>query len=111
MIAIVICINCAIAILCLGVAWFLIKLKARLVNVTRTLEAVERQTHAILYPAPPAILTGQQVVKRSRIGYQNLEPQWQKVAQMLSLLNGFLAIRAKPVKMWKRGRKNPTRRN
>jgi uncharacterized protein YoxC len=110
MIVIVVCINCAIALICVGVAWFLVKLKPNLASVTETLEIVEKQTHEVLYPAPKSILTGQEGLRRSRIGYQNIQPNVQRVYQVLSLFNRLLVTQSQPTKFWRFvQRKRPNR--
>jgi hypothetical protein len=110
MFVIVISINCAIALTCLAAAWFLIKLKFTLANVTKSLEIVERQTHEVLAPAPQAILQGQQATRRSRQSYQNLEPNLQRAYQIISLLDRLLMVRSQPTQIWRLMRRNQTRR-
>ncbi|PSB03501.1 hypothetical protein C7B64_08015 [Merismopedia glauca CCAP 1448/3] len=77
--------------------------------MAKSLEMVEKQTHEVLYPAPKAILQGQQATRRSRIGYQQMEPKLLRAYQFLSLLNRLLLTQSQPTKLWGVVRRNRPR--
>lgn len=87
MLTIVLIINAVMALLCLLVAWQVWKLRRILGQVADSLISVERSTHNVLYGAPSAIAKGQTGVHSLRGQLRQLEPQLQRVQQVLGLLS------------------------
>lgn len=86
MITLVVILNLFIAVIFLFAAWQVWKLRKTVAKVADTLVSVERSAHAILNGAPDAILKGQGGAYQARQKYQQLEPQMQRVQQVMSLL-------------------------
>ena len=87
MIAVVVCFNVLIALLCFYVAFKVWKFRQTLGKVADTLLSVERKAHSLLYGAPDAIMKGQSGANYLRSQYQQLEPQLQQVRQALAMLS------------------------
>ncbi|HEY9749028.1 MAG TPA: hypothetical protein V6C63_10135 [Allocoleopsis sp.] len=87
MVATVVVINLLISIFCLYAAWQIWQLRRTLAQVANALTDYERNTHNVLYGAPPGILQGQKGVRQLRQQYQNLALQLQKVQQILGLVS------------------------
>ena len=83
----VLVINLLISLFCLYSAWQIWQLRRTLANVADALTLYERDTHAVLYGAPPAILQGQKGTHALRQQYQRLTMQLQKVQQVLALVS------------------------
>lgn len=83
----VLVINLLISLFCLYSAWQIWQLRRTLANVADALMLYERNTHAALYGAPPAILLGQKGTRALRQQYQRLTVQLQKVQQILALVS------------------------
>jgi hypothetical protein len=86
MMIIVVAINTLLSLVLFYVAWRVWKLKRKLKNITNTLIAAERSTHAVLYRAPNAIYVGQQSINNLRLRNQGLESQIQQIRQIFSLI-------------------------
>lgn len=86
MLAIVLIGNGIIGLGCLFAAWQIWKLKRQLSHIADTLVSVERTVHHVLYPAPDFILKGQSGTHNLRQKLQQLEPQLQRVQQVIELL-------------------------
>ncbi len=71
---------------CLFVAWQLWNLKRKLSHTADTLVSVEHAVHRVLYPAPGYIRKGQSGTHNLRQRLQRLEPQLQRVQQVMGLL-------------------------
>jgi hypothetical protein len=76
-----------IGIACLFVAWQVWKLRKTLVGVINTLDSVERSVYNILHPAPGYIYKGQSGSRTLRQKYENLQPQFERLQQVLALLS------------------------
>lgn len=89
MLIMVITFNIALAVLCLGVARKLHRMKQSLKRATCWLTQAERNTHIILHSAPSSILLGQigaQYGKKQLIGLSQLQQQFVRLAALLQLL-------------------------
>ncbi len=87
MLTIVLIINAIISLLCILVAWQVWKLRRILGQAANSVLGAERATHNVLYGAPAAIATGQIGVSALRNNLKQLEPQLQRVQQVLGLLS------------------------
>jgi hypothetical protein len=87
MVMVVIALNFLIALCCLFAAWRIWRLRRFLAKVTATLMAAERSSHALLYGAPEAIASGQMGIYQLRRSYQQLQPQLQRLQQILGLVS------------------------
>lgn len=87
MVVVVLICNGVIGLVCLLVAWQVWKLKSQIAQVTETLVWLEQAIYDIFHPAPEAILKGQIGIHQLRQSYQGLEPQIQRLRQVLTLLN------------------------
>ncbi|MBE9177517.1 hypothetical protein IQ268_02865 [Oculatella sp. LEGE 06141] len=85
MVTIVIGLNCLIAVICLFVAWQMLNVRRKLAAIANKLIAAERSTHAVLSKSPNAIIKGQKGVYRLQQQYQQLEPQLQRLKQIMAL--------------------------
>lgn len=83
----VLVINLLISLFCLYSAWQIWHLRRTLANVADALTIYERDTHAVLYGAPPGILQGQKGTHALRQQHQRLIMQLQKVRQVLALVS------------------------
>jgi uncharacterized protein YoxC len=92
MLTLVIVLNVLLALLCLGVAWQVWKLRRVLSRVANTLSAAEQRTHSVLHGAPRSILKGQTGSQALRLRYQQLEQQLQQVQQILDLCRWGMAL-------------------
>lgn len=101
---IVLVINTLIALGCWLAVWQLWQLRRRIRKVSDTLNSVEKLTDAILHGAPKAILKGQSGTRSLRSQYQQLDPQVQRVRQVLQLLSLAQTIWQQPLlrSAWKR---------
>jgi hypothetical protein len=87
MVTVVVILNLLIALLCLFAAWQIWRLRRILAKVADTLTVAERKTHVVLYGAPDAITRGQMGIYQLRRTYQQLQPQLQRLQQVLGLLS------------------------
>ncbi|WP_421657649.1 hypothetical protein [Leptothermofonsia sp. ETS-13] len=87
MLTIVLILNGLIGLGCLLVAWQLWRLKRQLANAADTLTAVERKVHRVLSPAPKYILMGQSGTHHLRKSLEGVEPQLQRIQQIMKLLS------------------------
>ncbi|MCP2732582.1 hypothetical protein, partial [Limnofasciculus baicalensis] len=83
---VVIVFNVLISLACLYGAWQIWKLRRVIADATAAIAAAERNIHSALYNAPGPIYQGQIGVRGVRQSYQQLEIQWQKIQQILSVL-------------------------
>jgi hypothetical protein len=79
--------NGIIGLVCLLIAWKLWKLKCYLAHAADKLTTAERNVHRVLYPAPEFILRGQSGTSHLRRNLADLEPQIQRIQQLMSLLS------------------------
>jgi hypothetical protein len=86
MVTVVIVLNCLIACVCLFAAWQMLKLRRKLAGIANMLIAAERSTHAVLSKAPNTVIKGQSGIYQLRQRYQQLEPQVQRLRQVMVLL-------------------------
>jgi len=96
MVTVVVVLNTLIALICFYVAWRIVKLRRRLAKIADTLISAERRTHSVLKGGPKGIYKGQRGVHKLIERYQRLEPQLQKIQQVLALLS-------LGQKVWQRG--------
>jgi hypothetical protein len=85
----VIALNIALAVLCLGVAWKLHQFKRWLQRTTRWLIDAEHNTDFTLQSAPDYILLGQfgaQYGKRQMMGLSTLHQQFVRWAALIQML-------------------------
>ncbi|MBW4553897.1 MAG: hypothetical protein KME35_22745 [Aphanocapsa sp. GSE-SYN-MK-11-07L] len=87
MLTIVLIINAIISLLCILVAWRVCQLRWTLKRVADSILGAERATHRVLSGAPAAIANGQIGVSALRKNLKQLEPQLQRVQQVLGLLS------------------------
>jgi hypothetical protein len=87
MLAIVLVINAGMALLCILVAWQVWQLRRVLGQVADSLISAEQSTHDVLYGAPEAIALGETGVRSLRAQLRQLEPQLQRLQQVLGLLS------------------------
>lgn len=104
MLTLVLVINTVIALACWLAVWQVWQLRRRLRKVTNTLDAVEKRTDAIFRGAPKAILKGQTGTRSLQKQYQQLDPQVQRVRQVLQLLSQAQTVWQQPLlrSAWKR---------
>jgi len=86
MVAFVVTCNFVIGLICLLVAWQLMRLRQRLAQASLTMNAVERYIRRIFGPAPRYILMGKTGTGVLRDRYQQLELQLAQIQQILGLL-------------------------
>ncbi|HBB30924.1 MAG TPA: hypothetical protein DDZ80_28100 [Cyanobacteria bacterium UBA8803] len=86
MLTVVVILNVLISLLCFYAAWRIWKLRRALAIAADAISSAERNTHKVLNGAPTAIERGQSGVGGLRERYQQLEIQWQRVEQVLTLL-------------------------
>lgn len=96
MLTLVIIFNVLLALLCLGVAWQIWRLRRILSRVANTLSTAERRTHSVLHSAPRFILKGQTGSQALRLRYQQLEKQLQQVQQVLGICRWGMAVIRRP---------------
>jgi len=96
MLTLVIVLNVLLALLCLGGAWQVWRLRRIFSRVANTLSAAERRTHSVLHSAPRFILKGQTGSQALRLRYQKLEQQLQQVQQVLGLCRWAMAVIRRP---------------
>jgi len=87
MLTVVLIINGVIGLACLFIAWRLWTLKNQLAQTADTLTSVERKVHRVLYRAPEYIQRGKSSTHQLRQSLQHLEPQLQRMQQLMSLLS------------------------
>ncbi len=87
MLTVVLVMNGLIGLACLFIAWRLWTLKNQLARTADTLTSVERKVHRVLYRAPEYIHKGKSSTHYLRQNLQNLEPQLQRMQQLMSLLS------------------------
>lgn len=87
MVTIVLICNGIIGLICLLVAWQLWQIKRQIAQVSETLIWLEQVIYDIFHPAPGAILQGQAGIHQLRQSYRGLEPQVQRLRQVVALLN------------------------
>jgi hypothetical protein len=92
MVIVVVVLNTLISLGCFYVAWRIRKLRRQLAKIADTLTVAERRTHAVLGPSPRVISKGQKGINRLNERYQRLEPQVQKVRQVLALVSQIQKI-------------------
>lgn len=86
MLTIVITLNLMLAVLCVGVAWQVWRLKHALGRVADTLIDVERTTHSVLYGTPQTITDSYQRVEEMCDRIRRVEPQLRRARQALRLV-------------------------
>jgi hypothetical protein len=86
MVTVVVIINLLLALLCLYGAWYLWLLRRAFAQAAEALSMAERNTHAALYGAPPAIIQGQIGVQQLRVQYHQLGPKLRQAQQALAVL-------------------------
>jgi hypothetical protein len=86
MVTTVVIFNLLVSLICLFVAWRVWKLRLALAAAADVLASVERSTYSVLHGAPRGIINGQIGTRGLRERYQGLEPQLQKLQQVLQLL-------------------------
>jgi cytochrome oxidase assembly protein ShyY1 len=86
MLTIVLVINVLLAVLCLGVAWQVWRLKQALGQVADTLIEVEQTTHPVLYGAPQSITDSYQRVEEVCDRIRQAEPQLRRARQAIRLI-------------------------
>lgn len=89
---IVITLNLLISLLCLFVAFRVWRLRQTLSRVADALISAEKETHAILHPAPHNIIKGQQGTSVLRRQYRNLANQLRQVQQILAIVTLVLRV-------------------
>lgn len=87
MVTIVVCFNLLIAIALIGLAVFIVRLKARLARANQALIVAEQRTHWVLFNAPEAIRHGQLGAYELRDRFAGLSRQLQQVQLALSLIS------------------------
>lgn len=87
MVTFVIVINVLISIVCLYIAWRIVKLRRRIAKFADRIIAAERRTYAVLHKAPTGILKGQSGAQQMQARYQQLKNRLQQVQQVLVLLD------------------------
>jgi hypothetical protein len=87
MLTIVLIINAIISLLCILVAWQVCQLRWTLKRADDAILRAERATHRVLSGAPAAIANRQIGVSGLRRNLKQLEPQLQRVQQVLGLLS------------------------
>ena len=110
MIAIAVGFNVLISLVLLYSAWVIVKLRSRLAKIADKIIAAERTTYKVLHNAPNAISKGQKGALRLGQQYQQLDPQLQRVQQVLGLfsLGRKFWLRGKPksvatgLRFWRR---------
>jgi hypothetical protein len=98
MVTIVVVLNFLIALLCLGMAWQMGKVRRLLANATKALIVAERNTYNVLSPAPNAILKGQ-------AGISWLTAQYQQSPYLLQPVQRVFVWLVIGQKIWLRGSK------
>ncbi len=86
MLTLVLAINLGLAILCLGVAWQVWRLKRALGQVADTLIEVEQTAHPVLYGAPQTITDSYQRVEEVCDRIRQVEPQLRRARQTIRLV-------------------------
>ncbi|OLP16108.1 hypothetical protein BST81_23065 [Leptolyngbya sp. 'hensonii'] len=86
MITAIIATNVVIALACFYLAWKIWQMKGFLARAANRLTAYERATRRGLAVSPPAILWAQRGTYQLRQRYRGLEPQVEKLRQVLLLL-------------------------
>jgi cytochrome oxidase assembly protein ShyY1 len=86
MLTIVLVINVLLAVLCLGVAWQVWRLKQALGQVADTLIEVEQTTHPFLYGAPQSIADRYQRVEEVCDRIRQVEPKLRRARQAIRLV-------------------------
>jgi len=86
MIIFVIFFNLALALILFYAAWQVQQLGRIIGGVADKILAYERSTHAVLHRAPGAISKGQLGISHLRQKQQQLQPQIQRVRQVLTLI-------------------------
>lgn len=100
MVTMVISLNIALAIFCLGAAWKLYQVRRTLRRVTRWLILAERNTDRVLYRAPYYILLGQSGIKYERgqmVRLGALKQQIVRVSALLKLLQWVRQSQVQPL--------------
>lgn len=85
-IVVVIVVNVLISLVCLWVAWQVWNLRRTLAGVADALLSYAESTYSGLHGAPPNIAIGEKGVRQLRRQYAQLEPQLQRLQQILGLL-------------------------
>jgi len=86
MVFVVVTINLTLALMLLYGAWRVRKLQRPVARLADVISRFERSTHRVLHRAPYAISKGQVGIYRLRQKQQQLEPQLQRIQQVLTLL-------------------------
>ena len=86
-VTVVVVLNGLIGLACLLVAWQFWQLKRRLASVTETLMSLQHTIYNIFHPAPGYIYKGQTGIAKLRRNYQQLQPQLQRLEQILGLIS------------------------
>jgi hypothetical protein len=102
MVTMVITLNIALAILCLGIAWKLHQIKHSLRRATRWLIIAEHSTDQFLYEAPYSILLGQSGIKYGREKMDDLNALPQQIIRLLAFLKLFQQVRQHQVRFLQR---------
>ncbi|MGA7934707.1 MAG: hypothetical protein WCA35_14275, partial [Kovacikia sp.] len=87
MLTLVLILNGLIGLGCLLIAWQLWMLKNRFARAADILISVEKSVHRVLHGAPGYIGRGQSGTHRLRHNLKQLEPQLQRIQQMMTLLS------------------------
>lgn len=85
MITVVVCINLALALILLYVAWRVWRLRLQLAQITANLSLYERSVNDVLSGAPNAILIGREGIHQLRLGNQPLDLELVRIQQVLTL--------------------------
>lgn len=84
--------NLVVSCVCLLTAWKLWQLRLTLARAASVLNAVERQTHRVLSPAPRYIMIGERGTHNLRNQLQRLDGQLQQLRRLLGILSLSLTI-------------------
>lgn len=102
MVVLVVILNCLISLFGFYVAWQIWNLRRVLADVAQVVSLSERDTQAVLEGAPEAILQGQIGVSEVRSRYGQLEPQVQRLQQVLAILTLLLKVGQQLSPRWQR---------
>ena len=89
---IVIALNLLISLLCLFVAFQVWQLRRTLSRVADSLISAEKETHAVLHPAPDSIIKGQRGTSALRRQYRSLMRQVSQLQQILAIVSLLLGV-------------------
>jgi hypothetical protein len=109
MLTVVVVLNTLIALICFYVAWQIVKLRRKLAKIADTLTSAEKSTHSVLSRSPERISKGERGIHRLTERYQQLEPQWQKIQQVLTLIRLGQKVWQRQVWVGKPSRSRPSK--